>query len=197
MMSEPQSRSPRQVDPSTWVDQYGDTLYRYVLMRLRDPDAAEEVVQETFLAALRHSEQYAGRGDEGAWLMGICKRKLIEFVRRRSREAQLADDESGGDPSAALFDEKGRWRFDPRFARGRPEAALERNEFWKILRRCLEGLPTRQADAFTLREIEAMDRDDICKELEITPSNLWVLLHRARLKLTGCLKSHLEPTEAH
>ena len=75
---------------------------------------------------------------------------------------------------------------------GRPEACLEREEFWLSFRGCLKGLSQRQADVFTLREIDEMAGDEICKELGITASNLWVLLHRARLQLSRCMKSHLE-----
>lgn len=184
------------MDPETWVDRHGDTLYRYALSRLRNPDSAEEVVQETFVSALRACDQYAGRGEEGAWLLGICKRKIVDFIRRRNRPdaatRRVPGGELGSDPSAEFFDAKGNWRFDPRIMKGRPEASLEREEFWQAFRGCLKGLPQRQADVFTLREIEETAGEEICKELEITASNLWVLLHRARLQLTRCMKSHLE-----
>ena len=180
------------IDPAAWVDRHGDHLYRYALSRLRNPDAAEEVVQETFVAGLRALDQYAGRGAEGAWLLGICKRKIVDFIRRRNRPDAASGDESGTDPSAGFFDTKGNWRFDPRVTKGRPEASLEREEFWQALRGCLKNLSQRQADVFTLREIDEMASDEICKELGITASNLWVLLHRARLQLTRCMKSHLE-----
>lgn len=180
------------LDPSGWVDLHGDSLFRYALSRLRNPELAEEVVQETFLAALRARDQFSGRGSEGAWLLGILKRKIIDLVRRRSRPDAAVGQEDGFDPTDACFDAKGNWRFDPRLARGAPDAALLREEFWAVLRRCLDGLSQRQADVFTLRELEDMTSDAICKELGISASNLWVLLHRARLGLTRCLKSHLE-----
>lgn len=175
-----------------WVDRHGDTLFRYALSRLRDSEAAEEVVQETFVAAWGARDQYSGQGSEGAWLLGICKRKVIDHVRRRNRPDAAAGDDSGGDPSASLFDSKGNWRVDPRIAKGRPEATLEREEFWQALRGCLDGLPQRQSAVFTLREVDEMSSPEICKELGITSSNLWVLLHRARLFLTRCMKAHLE-----
>lgn len=179
-------------DPTEWVDRHGDTLYRFALSRLRNEDSAEEVVQETFVAALRAREQYSGKGAESAWLLGICKRKIVDFIRRRNRPDAAAGGDLGSDPSASLFDAKGNWRLDPRMMKGRPEACLERDEFWQALRGCLGGLSQRQADVFTLREVEEMASQEICKELGITTSNLWVLLHRARLQLTRCMKSHLE-----
>ena len=180
------------VDPAQWVDRYGDTLYRFALSRLRDTEAAEEVAQETFVAALGARDQYSGKGPEGAWLMGICKRKVVDHVRRRNRPDTGSGGDLGPDPSETMFDAKGNWRLDPRVLKGRPESALEREEFWQAFRGCLGRLSQRQADAFTLRELDDLTSDEICKELEISASNLWVLLHRARLGLTGCMKSHLE-----
>lgn len=191
-MPDPGEQADGTVDPADWVDRYGDSLFRFALARLRNTDAAEEVVQETFVAALRARGQYSGRGEEGAWLLGICKRKIVDFIRQRNRPDAGSGDELGSDPSPGLFDGKGNWRLDPRITKGRPEAALERAEFWQVLRGCLKNLPRRQADVFALREIDQMAGEEICKELEITPSNLWVLLHRARLGLTRCMRSHLE-----
>ncbi len=180
------------IDPERWVEQHGDTLYRYALSRLRDPEAAEEVVQETFVAGLRARDQYTGRGSEGAWLMGICKRKVIDHMRRRNRVDGAAGGDQQPDPSLALFDANGHWRHDARLRDQLPESAMLREEFWQIFRRCLEQLSAKQADAFTLRELEGMTSEEICRTLEITPSNLWVLLYRARLGLTACMRTHLE-----
>lgn len=186
--SQPQTK----VDPTTWVDRYGDMLFRYALSRLRDPDAAEEVVQETFVAALKAQAQYTGAGEEGAWLLVICKRKIIDTIRRRHRPDASYGGSEDTDPWVECFDAEGNWRFDPRLTKDRPEASLEREEFWQALRKCLRGLPPRQADVFTLREIDDMAGHDICKQLGISASNLWVLLHRARLHLMRCMKSQLE-----
>lgn len=187
-----QSEQPEStMDPTTWVDEHGDLLYRFALSRLRDPEAAEEVVQETFVAALKAKDQYRGSGSEGAWLLGILKRKVIDLVRRRGRPDAGRGTEPGEDPTEALFDEKGNWKWDPRITGRRPEALIERDEFWEVFHGCLGGLPQRQADVFSLRELEELSSESICKELEITSSNLWVLLHRARLRLMKCMKTHL------
>jgi RNA polymerase sigma-70 factor (TIGR02943 family) len=185
-------QSSSSVDPTTWVDQHGDSLYLYALSRLRNPEAAEEVVQETLVAALRARDQYSGKGAEGAWLLGICKRKVVDYVRRRNRPDAGVGGDLGPDPSETMFDAKGNWRCDPRGMKGRPENALEREEFWQAFRGCLQRLSQQQADVFTLRELEDFESDKICKELEISSSNLWVLLHRARLGLARCMKLHLE-----
>jgi RNA polymerase sigma-70 factor (ECF subfamily) len=187
-MDEMAKANTKTLNPTTWVDLYGDYLFRYALSRLRDGDAAEEVVQETFVAALRHVDQYEAKGSERAWLLGILKRKIIDLVRARNRTTSL-DDEDSHDPAEALFDRNGWWRPEIRSAGLAPLDSLEREEFWRILRGCLEGLPRRQADVFVLREMDDQGTEEICKELEITPSNLWVILYRARLQLSNCMKS--------
>ncbi len=181
--------------PAEWVDQYGDYLYRYAVSRLRDGDAAEEVVQETFVAALRHVDQYEAKGSERAWLLGILKRKIIDLIRARNRTNSLADEDSN-DPSETLFDRNGSWQKEIRTARYAPLDSLEREEFWRILRGCLEALPAKQADVFTLREMDDQTTEEICKGLEITASNLWVILYRARLQLSHCMKNRWQQDQA-
>lgn len=176
------------LDPSAWIDRYGDVLYRYALSRLRDAESAQDVVQETFVAALRARQQFVGSGSEIGWLMGILKRKIVDQIRQRNR-GRSGGEGAERDLSEILFDEAGNWRADARRFGPQPGAALEREEFWKALRECLAALPTRQSDVFTLREMEGLGSEEICKELEISTSNLWVLLYRARLQLSTCLKS--------
>ena len=191
-MGIPSSERETTVDPSMWVDQHGDTLYRYAMSRLRDPDSTEEVVQETFVSALQALDQYSGQGSEGAWLLGILKRKIIDCVRRRNRPDSAPGGDVADDPSQTFFDAKGNWRTDLRVLKERPGACLEREEFWEAFRKCLERLSQHQADVFTLREIEELAGEEICKNLQISASNLWVLLYRARLQLSRCMKSQME-----
>jgi RNA polymerase sigma-70 factor (ECF subfamily) len=124
-VSEPSAQPDNRLDPAAWVDRHGDSLYRYAVSRLRDQDSAEEVVQETFMAALRARDQFSGTGSEGAWLLGICKRKVIDHIRRRNRPDAASGGDLGSDPSEVLFDAKGNWKLDPRASRGRPEESLE------------------------------------------------------------------------
>lgn len=191
----PKTDSP-QLDPSAWLDQHGDYLFAYAVKRLRDGEAAEEVVQETFVAALRAKDQYAGTGSERAWLLGILKRKIIDVFRARQRQTALADDSEAGDPATLLFDQRGHWRSDARLLGVVPSDRITSGEFWEAFQSCLAALPQKQADVFALREIDATSSEKICKDLEITPSNLWVLLHRARLALAKCLGARWNPQEA-
>lgn len=185
--------SPAALQPTEWVDQHGDYLFRYAVSRLRNSEAAEEVVQQTFLAGLEHLQQYAGKGSERGWLTGILKRKIIDLIRARQRTQNLSNDDEG-DPLDQMFDPKGHWKKNVRSTLLQPLDSVERAEFWPILRQCLAGLPAKQADAFTLREMEELESDEICKELAITSSNLWVLLHRARIRLAQCMKTRWNQT---
>ena len=174
------------LNPETWIDEYGDYLFRYAMSRLRDTTAAEEVVQETLLSGIRYQQQFAGRGSERAWLLGILKRKIIDYVRMRSKYHQRYEDEA--DPTVDLFDQQGRWKKGawPNLS---PDSNLSMEELWHIVKQCLETLPKSQADVFVLSVMEEMDTPDICRQLEITPSNFWVRLHRARVGLAKCVGS--------
>ncbi len=188
-MSKPTSaESPAELDPNSWVDRYGDDLYRYALSRLRSEEAAEEVVQQTFVAAWKHVDQYAGRGSVRGWMLGILKRKIVDLIRQRNRTTSLTAGE-GEDRSDDFFDADGNWNPEVRSTLKQSLDSLEQAEFWEILHACLETLPTRQADAFALREMDEQSTGDICKVLGVSPSNLWVLLHRARLRLSQCMKT--------
>lgn len=174
-------------NPSNWLTLYGDDLYRFAITRLRDPDASEEVVQQTLVAGLEARGQYSGAGSEKGWLFGILRRKVVDFIRQRVRDREMFVD-GERDQVDVFFDSRGNWRAGVRSVVVQSLDSLERAEFWKILRSCLDALPTRQADVFVLREMDDCSTEEICKEMNISPSNLWVLLHRARLQLSNCMK---------
>ena len=101
-----------EMNPETWVEEYGDYLYRYAYSRMRDANAAEEVLQETLLAGVRYSGQYSGKGSVRGWLIAILKRKIIDYFRARKKHAgvNIDGDEDSYDPSAVLFDQQGNWK---------------------------------------------------------------------------------------
>ncbi len=177
-------------DPETWVDQHGDYLYRYALFRIRDPHVAEDLVQETLLAALEARSKFAGHSSERTWLVGILKHKIIDYLRQRHREPSFDTSDSADVLTEEFFTRMGMWKLKPDEWILDPEAALNRKEFWDVFARCLSQLPTRQADAFVLREIEGLDNKEISKVLNVSATNLWVMLHRARMRLRRCLEIH-------
>jgi RNA polymerase sigma-70 factor (ECF subfamily) len=165
-------------------------LLRYARLQLRDPAQAEDAVQETLLAALEGAARFAGKSSLRTWLTGILKHKIIDHLRRSGREQPLAgadDDRSEAEIVDALFVKDGHWREFPA-QWGNPDAALENSRFWAAFELCTQRLPARTARVFMMREIMDMPTEEICKELEITATNCWVMLHRARLTLRECLE---------
>jgi RNA polymerase sigma-70 factor, ECF subfamily len=163
-------------------------LMRYASLQLRDGHAAEDAVQETLLAALAGEAGFGGRASLRTWLTGILRHKIVDAIRRMSRETALAAD----DPAAeleALFDARGHWLQAPA-AWSDPDASLEQAQFFAALEQCLARLPARTAQAFMMREHLGFATEEICKELAITPTHCWVLLHRARSALRECLDTN-------
>lgn len=178
----------QQSDPENWVDTYGDDLFRYAMFRLRDPELAEDVVQETFLSALQARKQFLGQSSERTWLYGILKHKIVDSIRKASRELPLEVSELPKEAAEDFFDDVGKWRDEPADWGADPSKDLERKEFKKVFERCLANLPSRLGDAFSLRELDGLSSKEVCKVLRISATNLWVMLYRARIQLRHCLE---------
>ena len=175
------------LDPATWVDAHGDYLYRFALVRVRDRDAAEELVQDSLLAALTARHSFGGRCSERSWLTAILKRKVIDWlrmsVRQRARQEPLPDKWI-----AAQFSHSGKWKAKPdEWAADDPGRSMTRDEFRAALAACLDHLPARLRHAFVLRHVDERTADEVCKAVGASAPNLWVMLHRARLRLWRCL----------
>jgi RNA polymerase sigma-70 factor (ECF subfamily) len=185
---EPSQQHDQALNPETWVDAHGDYLYSYALLRLRDRELAEEMLQETFLAALKARHNFARQSSERTWLVGILKHKIVDHFRRSSRERPVADFEANSNDDDR-FHKSGEWAGHwtqegaPKEWKDDPSQLVENQEFWEIFNRCLAQLPPRLAEAFTLREIDGLSSEEICEILDISPNNLWVMLHRARALL--------------
>ena len=160
------------------------------MSRVGDRTLAEDLVQETFLAALQAQDRFRGTSAPRTWLIGVLRHKVVDHFRRAGR-AQCMEDPGAFEAEAeAAFDDKGRWRHRPgRWKPQLPGGNLERREFWQILERCVEGVPGRAGEAFTLRVLCDLPADEVCKVLEVKATNLWVLLHRARRRLRACLET--------
>jgi RNA polymerase sigma-70 factor (TIGR02943 family) len=188
---------PAQANPERWVDEHGDYLYRFALSRVRGPDVAEDLVQETLLAALKTAAAFAGRSSERTWLTGILKNKILDWLRRKQRARLMADLDQPDPCLEDLFDQSGHWKSGPRLWRGDPARILERQEFWDAFRHCHARLPDRLREVFSLRAMDDVPAADVCQVLGITATNLWTLLHRARTRLWRCLdQSGFNPSDA-
>lgn len=172
-----------------WLNDHGDYLYRFALARLRDPHQAEDAVQETMLAAIK-SNSFEGNSSVRTWLTGILKHKIIDLQRKQIREQPLSDliDLDASDTSMDdFFDQKGHWLDKPQTL-DMPENALEQTQFLSILSSCMDKLPSKLAAIFMMRDVHEVDNENICKELEISATNAWVMLYRARMGLRKCLE---------
>ena len=165
------------------------TLLKYARLQLRNPAWAEDAVSDTLLAALEKPQVFASQSQIKTWLIGILKHKLVDQIRKNCREVSTsATSEDGEDLEDLLFSSNGHWR-ETQLDWGNPEDALRQLDFMKVLEACVEKLPGQQGRLFMMREWLEPDSDEICKELSITPTNLWVMLHRARLRLRECLQA--------
>ncbi|MCV6631373.1 MAG: sigma-70 family RNA polymerase sigma factor [Flavobacteriaceae bacterium] len=175
--------------PNKWVDNFADYLYNYTIHRVNDRNMAQDLVQETFFAALKSAPNYKGNASERTWLTSILKRKIIDHYRKANsnkgkaevRMSYVSSEETEGD-----------W-MEERVADSLqilPGKEMENAELAAALQTCISKLSAKQAQAFEMKTIIGMETEDICNELEITASNLWVIIHRARLSLVDCLKSN-------
>ena len=188
-------KKEHKLEPGRWVEQYGDYLYSYAMSRVNDSAMAEDLVQETFLAALKGRESFRGGSTERTWLISILKRKIIDGYRKKysSRESSpgtLDQTVSDGEFYRSEDPFSGHWLegMGPHSNTLLPEGKLEVEQLRDFINRCIDHLPPQLATVFVMRMIDEEDAKAICKELGITASNLWVMLHRARLRMRDCLE---------
>jgi RNA polymerase sigma-70 factor (ECF subfamily) len=167
-------------------------LIRFAALQLRDQSLAEDAVQETLMAAMQAIDRFEGRSSLKTWVFSILKRKIIDAMRSARREIAASQLTGGSEAERdfdELFDERGFWHTERKPQRWtEPEDSLEQQQFWRIFELCLDHLPARTAQVFSMRELLGLDTDEICKELGISTSNCWVILHRARMGLRLCLE---------
>ena len=164
-------------------------LLRFARLQLRNDTWAEDAVSETMLAALSKPQAFANRSQLKTWLVGILKHKVIDILRQRQREVVLTDDSGDGSDEldALMFKADGHFMTQPADW-GDPEQDLNSRQFIAILEACTEKLPAAMGRVFLMREWLEMSSEEICKELRLTQTNLYVQLHRARLRLRECLE---------
>lgn len=164
-------------------------LLRFARLQLRNDTWAEDAVSETLLAAIAKPQSFGNRSQLKTWLVGILKHKVIDILRQRKREVQLSDDDSDGSDEldALMFKADGHYASEPADW-GNPEQELNSRQFFMVLEACTEKLPPAMGRVFLMREWLELPTEDICKELQLTSTNLYVQLHRARLRLRECLE---------
>jgi RNA polymerase sigma-70 factor (ECF subfamily) len=184
-----------QIDPEEWVASHGDHLYRHALARTGQQEVAEDLVQETFLAAWKSAHRFAGRASERTWLLSILRNKIADHYRNQRPEITSRDVESLARLEEQTYAQtwlgRSPWKIGSTPAEwSDAQQSLEHTEFWETLHECTHKLPPKTARVFLLRELDGLDSEVICRELKIKPSHLFVMLHRARLALRRCLELH-------
>ncbi len=176
------------LNPDQWVEKYADYLYNYTIVRVNDHIVAQDLISETFLAGLRSKKNFKGEATERTWLISILKRKIIDYYRKINSKKGKAevhityrDDDAEGD----WLEENAADPFDKT-----AEDRMENEELGLAILECLDKLNEKQATIFKKKTIENFDTEALCKEYNITPSNLWVIIHRARKSMVECLEKN-------
>lgn len=171
------------------LEQHRGHLLRFAMLQVRDRAAAEDLVQETFAAAVESLDRFEGRASLRTWLTRILLNMIADHLRVSGRSVHLDEyqDESDTDSLDAFFQANGRYVEMPQTWEN-PDEALTQSRFFAALERCVEGLSRMAARVFLLRELMGFSIGEICKELDISESNCSVLLHRSRIRLRTCLE---------
>ncbi|QBA64892.1 sigma-70 family RNA polymerase sigma factor [Muriicola soli] len=177
------------LEPDSWVDEYADYLFNYAISRVSDQETAKDLIQDTFIAALKSAENFKGKASERTWLISILKRKIIDHYRKINSKKGKAEVRRTYNPSS---ESEGDW-LEEQVAD--PDSilendAIENRELGLAIQACIDQLPVNQRRVFTMKTVSGLATEDICKELNINPSNLWVTIHRARTALMGCLNKN-------
>ncbi|QED38834.1 sigma-70 family RNA polymerase sigma factor [Antarcticibacterium arcticum] len=177
-----------QIDPTKWVDKYSDYLFNYTIVRVNDRDLANDIISETFLAGLKSMKNFKGEATERTWLISILKRKIIDYYRKinsNKGKAEVRLNYNDVDNEGDWLEEQAPDRFELN-----AEDQMENEELGLAILECMDNLTEKQARIFKMKTIDGMDTETICNEFNITPSNLWVIIHRARVTLAECLEKN-------
>ena len=172
-----------------WIDNYADYMYNYAIVRVNDSDLAKDLVQDTFFAGLKSAKNFQGKSTERTWLISILKRKIIDHYRKINSKKGQAEVRMN------FYDDgenEGNWLEErvPQSWENQLEKSVENDELKKQLSSCIEALPEKYAMVFRMKTIQEFETEEICKELDITSSNLWVIIHRARTQLRKCMEDN-------
>lgn len=178
--------SPAEVDPSDWVDRYGDMLMSYAMARLQRQEVAEDLVQETFLVAWKRHHEFAERSKFSTWLVAILRHKIADYFRASGREALSTEDATAA--AESMFTPAGKWSRRLHAWNAAPDQVAENREFWAVFADCLAAMPAHLSYVYRLKEFKSAAVDDIGVLLDISSTNVSVRLHRARLALRQCLE---------
>ena len=174
-----------------WVDEHSDYLFRYARKHFSEEVVAEELVQETFVAAVTAISNFKGDASARTWLVGILRHKIVDRIRANTRNKTVSIDDQSEEGYGRYFDEHEHWKPEtgPLPWNIDPDKLVEQKQFMAALQSCMEKLPERFRAVFLLREFDGLSRDEISEKLELTSTNIGVILYRSRLALRDCLQT--------
>lgn len=183
---------------ATLIDRYSATMLRVARGYVATHEAAEDVVQETWLGVLRGLETFEERSTLKTWLFRILVNRARTRGERESRTRPFsalsgADAEPVVDPDR--FEATGRWAgfwSTPPPSNSIPEQRVLALEAGMLLIAAIEQLPPNQQIVISLRDVQGLDSTEVCDMLEISEGNQRVLLHRARGKVRAAFERYID-----
>jgi len=179
-----------------WVQKHSDELYNWALHKTSQREIAEDLVQETFLAAVKAFEKFKGKSSPKTWLFSILNNKIIDHYRQSAKTNTLfksVTEEQATSNSDSFFTNNGKWdNFQSHAIWEEETHLLDNQDFNKILAACIENLPLKWQLAIIAKYIDGKSGKEICKELDLSASNYWQVIHRAKLLLRKCLEKNWE-----
>lgn len=177
-------------EPLRWLEEHGDALYAYCLLRVRESATAEKLVEDALISAITAVKTYKGQSSERAWLIGILKRKILGHLRRVAKGKPLDAGRNPDEYTNRYFDESEKWQV-PVNDWSDTDESLERKRFRTVFRDCVERLPERLRILYALKELDGLEPEELLDALNIeTEDNLRVMLFRARAHLHQCLQTN-------
>jgi RNA polymerase sigma-70 factor (TIGR02943 family) len=173
----------------SWVVSFTDGLYLRACSAVADKAIAEDLVQETFIAAFQSFDKFRSESSPQTWLFAILNNKINDHYRSKQKTPVLSKDTTF---FGYFFDDHGHWR-ESEYPKEWSDAdlhLLDNSEFKNTLQKCRRNLPEHWDMVLQLKYIDQRDGKEICQDLNITPSNFWQLMHRAKLQLRKCLELH-------
>ncbi|MEO5999658.1 MAG: sigma-70 family RNA polymerase sigma factor [Chitinophagaceae bacterium] len=185
----------KNIDPQKWLDNYGDYLFSLAFIKLNNKQTAEDLVQDTLILAFKARESFEHNSSEKTWLTTILNNKIIDYYRKRDvlkNVTEYLSDTDAGFTEHFFYSADGHWLPEtaPHSWEEQADGSVNRNEFYKVLHQCIKKMPSKLVPVFMAKFLLDEHSDKICKDHNITSSNYWVIIHRAKVLMRSCLEKN-------
>ncbi len=181
----------KSLEPEAWVKNHADYLYAFAVRRISDSETCKDLIQDTFISGLKNRGSFQGKSSERTWLVAILKNKIIDYHRKNAGNKTISHSINELNPDN-FFEDNGHWKpeYSPREIAYDEADSIENKEFGEMLKLCMGKMPYLWLSVFTMKHLDDEDSENICKELNLSPSNFWVIMHRAKLSLRACVEKN-------